>query len=93
MLSRFATGRCRGWREIPSKVGCEAEGKGLEWRRTPPRAKGAFHGQNEHRLPDPRSEELCALVAKQLVRRRKDAEWSQEELATRLGLSRQSVSK
>ena len=50
-------------------------------------------GKNEHRLPDPRSDELCALVAEQLVRRRKDAGWNQEELAARLGLSRQSVSK
>lgn len=50
-------------------------------------------GKTEHRLPDPRSEELCALVAEQLVRRRKDAGWNQEELAARLGLSRQSVSK
>ena len=50
-------------------------------------------GKNEHRLPDPRSDELCALVAEQLVRRRKNAGWNQEELAARLGLSRQSVSK
>ncbi len=49
--------------------------------------------RNGHHLSISTNEELCAVVAERLMQRRKAAGWNQEELAARLGLSRQSVSK